>query len=49
MRNKIDLNQMACPDKYKDMGDFLQYFNGEKKAPCLTIFIGELEINPNLD
>lgn len=31
---------MACPKKYLVMGSFYKYYTGEKKAPCLTIFIG---------
>ena len=31
---------MSCPDKYKSMGTFHEYYNGSKKAPILTIFIG---------
>lgn len=31
---------MAVPDKYKAMGSFHQYYNGQKVAPILTIMIG---------
>ena len=31
---------MSCPDKYKTMGTFHEYYSGVKKAPVLTIFIG---------
>ena len=42
---------MSCPDKYKQMGDFWEYyigmglnfylkFLGRRKAPYLTIFVG---------
>lgn len=31
---------MSCPAKYLHMGDFHQYYKGEKTAPVLTIFIG---------
>lgn len=31
---------MACPPKYRQFGDFQQYYNGIKKAPVLTVFIG---------
>lgn len=30
---------MSVPDKYKKLGDFPEYYNGQKKAPYLTIFI----------
>eukprot|EP01063_Lacrimia_lanifica_P011912 TRINITY_DN18581_c0_g1_i1.p1 TRINITY_DN18581_c0_g1~~TRINITY_DN18581_c0_g1_i1.p1 ORF type:complete len:511 (+),score=155.49 TRINITY_DN18581_c0_g1_i1:45-1577(+) len=39
-RNEDDLECLACPPKYRQMGDFRKYFDGEKKAPVLTIFIG---------
>ena len=31
---------MHCPPKYKQMGTFKDYFEGRKKAPILTVFIG---------
>ena len=31
---------MACPEKYKDLGNFYKYYAGIKKAPYLTIFVG---------
>jgi lariat debranching enzyme len=40
MRTKIDLNDMACPDKYLKMGDFWEYFEKKKKAPYLTLVVG---------
>lgn len=40
MRNEQDLNCMACPPKYRAMGDFVQYYTGERTAPYLTILIG---------
>jgi len=40
VRNLSDLESMAVPEKYKDMGTFYKYYNGEKLAPVLTIFIG---------
>nr|XP_039261068.1 lariat debranching enzyme B-like [Styela clava] len=40
VRDEADLTCMACPDKYKSMQTFWQYYNGIKKAPYLTIFIG---------
>lgn len=30
---------MSCPVKYRHLGDFPQYYSGELKAPCLTVFI----------
>lgn len=30
---------MSCPVKYRHLGDFPQYYSGEKKAPYLTVFI----------
>jgi len=40
IRDPHDLQNMACPAKYLQMGDFPLYYSGEKKAPYLTIFIG---------
>ncbi|CAD8052536.1 unnamed protein product [Paramecium sonneborni] len=40
IRNKHDMYNMACPQKYLEMGSFYKYYTGEKVAPCLTIFIG---------
>eukprot|EP00794_Sanderia_malayensis_P005268 gene5268-5934_t len=40
IRNQKDLESMAVPPKYRKMGIFHQYYNGTKKAPVLTIFIG---------
>lgn len=40
LRDEEDLRSMAAPAKYRVMGDFHKYFNGEKKAPYLTLFIG---------
>lgn len=31
---------MACPVKYREIGDFHAYYSGLKKAPYLTIFVG---------
>jgi lariat debranching enzyme len=30
---------MACPVKYRELGDFPDYYSGVRKAPYLTIFI----------
>ncbi|KAF7377775.1 DBR1-domain-containing protein [Mycena sanguinolenta] len=40
IRNHQDLQCMAVPDKYKQLGGFHQYYTGVKKAPVLTIVIG---------
>lgn len=39
LRNKNDLNSLSCPDKYKEMGDFYEYYSGNKTAPILTILV----------
>jgi lariat debranching enzyme len=31
---------MACPLKYREIGDFHEYYSGKRKAPYLTIFVG---------
>jgi hypothetical protein len=28
LRNKYDMSNMACPDKYKKLGDFYKYYSG---------------------
>jgi len=40
MRNEKDLQFLCCPEKYREMGNFQDYYNSKKKAPYLTIFIG---------
>jgi lariat debranching enzyme len=40
MRNIQDLSSLACPDKYKTIGNFYEYYTGIKKAPIPTLFIG---------
>lgn len=40
MRNTKDLENLACPPKYREMHSFHQFYKGEKAAPVLTIFIG---------
>ncbi|KAI1826854.1 lariat debranching enzyme, C-terminal domain-containing protein [Xylaria intraflava] len=40
VRNAADLSVMSVPAKYRQLGDFPAYYNGTKKAPYLTIFIG---------
>ncbi|KAI8955141.1 lariat debranching enzyme, C-terminal domain-containing protein [Xylaria longipes] len=39
VRNAADLSVMSVPAKYRELGDFPYYYNGEKTAPYLTIFI----------
>ncbi|KAH6575393.1 hypothetical protein BASA62_001913 [Batrachochytrium salamandrivorans] len=34
MRNTADLASLACPDKYKHMGTFYQYYSGAKDRSC---------------
>ena len=38
MRNKDDLECLACPPKYRDMKSFWRYYTGAAKAPFPTIF-----------
>ncbi|RKF59889.1 Lariat debranching enzyme [Erysiphe neolycopersici] len=40
IRNASDLTVMACPVKYRKIGDFHSYYSGARKAPYLTIFVG---------
>jgi lariat debranching enzyme len=40
MRNMEDLESMACPDKYKELGTFHNYYGGTKRPPCPVLFIG---------
>ncbi|KAJ3096081.1 lariat debranching enzyme [Phlyctochytrium planicorne] len=40
IRNLGDLDCLACPDKYRSLGNFYEYYSGAKKAPVLTLFIG---------
>ena len=40
MRNQNDVACMACPPKYRALGNFHEYYTGKKKAPVPTIFIG---------
>lgn len=39
-RDEHDLQHMACPQKFRRMNSFPQYFSGEKEAPVLTVFVG---------
>jgi lariat debranching enzyme len=38
VRNKNDLECMACPPKYRELATFYKYYSGEKVAPYPTIF-----------
>ena len=40
LRDNRDMDALKCPDKFKRLGDFCQYFNKQKVAPFLTLFIG---------
>ncbi|KAG1786642.1 Metallo-dependent phosphatase-like protein, partial [Suillus plorans] len=40
IRNHRDMQCMAVPQKYRQLGDFHKYYTGEKTAPVLTIVIG---------
>lgn len=40
IRNKYDLECISIPPKYQKIGDFREYYSGNKKAPLLTIFVG---------
>jgi hypothetical protein len=40
VRNLTDLQMMSCPAKYRELGDFHEYYSGKRTAPILTLFIG---------
>ncbi|OJJ44931.1 hypothetical protein ASPZODRAFT_70412 [Penicilliopsis zonata CBS 506.65] len=40
VRNSYDLACMSVPHKYKEIGDFHEYYSGKRTAPYLTIFVG---------
>lgn len=40
VRNVNDLKCLHVPKKYRQLGDFHEYYSGTRKAPKLTIFIG---------
>lgn len=40
LRNSNDATCISVPPKYKSMGDFHEYYSGERVAPVLTIFCG---------
>ncbi|RAO69488.1 uncharacterized protein BHQ10_005500 [Talaromyces amestolkiae] len=40
VRNANDLNGMSVPAKYREIGDFHEYYSGKAIAPYPTIFVG---------
>jgi hypothetical protein len=44
IRNANDLSSMSVPDKFKEIGNFYEYYSGIKKALVPTIFIGGLSL-----
>ncbi|KAL8989996.1 MAG: hypothetical protein Q9177_001236, partial [Variospora cf. flavescens] len=40
VRNSYDLNAMSVPAKYREIGDFHEYYSGTRVAPYLTLFVG---------
>jgi lariat debranching enzyme len=34
------LEALECPQKYKELGQFHKFYNGDKIAPILTLFVG---------
>ncbi|RKO92541.1 Metallo-dependent phosphatase-like protein [Blyttiomyces helicus] len=40
VRNMGDLSVLACPDRYRSLGTFHQYYDGSKVAPFPTLFVG---------
>ncbi|KAL2388209.1 hypothetical protein RJ035_003487 [Blastomyces gilchristii] len=40
VRNSYDLSCMSVPQKYRQIGDFHEYYSGARVAPYLTIFVG---------
>lgn len=40
VRNANDLTVMSCPVKYREIGDFHEYYSGKRSAPFLTLFVG---------
>lgn len=39
VRNAADLTVMSVPAKYRELGDFHEYYSGTRTAPYLTIFV----------
>ncbi|KAK2195553.1 bifunctional Metallo-dependent phosphatase-like/Lariat debranching enzyme [Babesia duncani] len=48
IRNNQDLNELTCKWRYRKYKDFKDYYNGEKVAPVLTIFVGGNHEAPEL-
>lgn len=40
LRSNLELPTLACPPKYRHLGDFHSYYGGRKVAPLPTLFIG---------
>ncbi|KAJ5506823.1 Lariat debranching enzyme C-terminal [Penicillium expansum] len=40
LRNANDATCLSVPDKFKQIGDFHEYYSGARAAPYLTFFIG---------
>lgn len=40
LRNANDATCLSVPDKFKQIGDFHEYYSGARAAPYLTLFIG---------
>ncbi|KFY45169.1 hypothetical protein V495_03090 [Pseudogymnoascus sp. VKM F-4514 (FW-929)] len=40
VRNVLDLTVMSVPARFRELGDFHEYYSGTRKAPYLTIFVG---------
>lgn len=40
LTSEDDYQSISIPPKYLSLGDFPEYYNGKKKAPILTVFIG---------
>ncbi|KAI3651045.1 hypothetical protein MP228_004526 [Amoeboaphelidium protococcarum] len=40
MRNREDLQSMACPAKFEKMGQFQQFYHGDRRLSCPVLFIG---------
>ncbi|KAE8152900.1 lariat debranching enzyme, C-terminal domain-containing protein [Aspergillus avenaceus] len=40
VRNSNDMACMSVPQKFKELGDFHEYYSGQRTAPYLTVFIG---------
>lgn len=40
IRNSYDATCISVPSKYKKVGDFQEYYNGQRLAPYLTIYCG---------